>query len=364
MNAVAMRLDVYTCEPGWEQRLVEELRRTSAAVDCHVVADGWLETQGAGEESCEPCVALAAQCLPNAEPLNAESISQWARQSGSRVIERLEGQAGPWRLHIFCVPSAEATVTPARCRYVADEIESFLRKNQRRLLKTLVRDHTLTRQPDESLVQVGLRSRSSGYGSIAGPSQWECLRRVVSRFSGGVVEVARQPRAPSRAFAKLAEAQLRSGLEMTRGEICVDLGSSPGSWAWWALELGADVVAVDRSPLRDDLMRHERLAFVRGDAFRFVPPKPVDWLLCDVIAFPARSIELLQTWLTEGWCRKFIVTIKFRGQDEYAQLEPLKTWLASSNHDFSLRRLTCNKNEVTVYGAAAGQSEHSASCGV
>jgi 23S rRNA (cytidine2498-2'-O)-methyltransferase len=358
-----MRSDVYISEPGWEQRLVEELHRTNAVGDCHVVGDGWLEAQSTSDESSDPCVALAAQCLPNAEWLTAASISQWARQSGSRLIERLSTQAGPWRLHVFCTPSQEASVTPARCRYIREEIETFVRKNQRRLLKTLVRDHALVRQPNESLVQVVLRTRSSGYFSVAGPSQWRRLRRVVSRFPGGVVEIERRPRAPSRAFAKLAEAQMRGGLSFSRGQTCVDLGSSPGSWAWWALEQGADVLAVDRSPLREDLMRHKRLAFLRGDAFRFVPPVPVDWLLCDVIAVPTRSIQLLQTWLTQGWCRNFVVTIKFRGQHEYDRLEPLKTWLASSNQDFCLRRLTGNKNEVTAFGSAR-QSDESASCGV
>lgn len=360
---IAMRSDAYICELGWEQRLVEELRRTNAAGDCHVVGDGWLETHCTGDESRHPCVALAAQCLPDVEWLTAESISQWARQSGSRLIERMSAQAGPWRLHVVCTPSQKAPDISVRCRYIREAIETFLRKNQRRLLKTLVRDHALVRQPDESLVQVGLRSRSWGYFSVAGPSQWHHLRRVVSRFPGGVVEIERQPRAPSRAFAKLAEAQMRGGVSIRRGETCVDLGSSPGSWAWWALEQGAEVLAVDRSPLREDLMRHKRLEFVRGDAFRFVPPRPVDWLLCDVIAVPTRSIQLLQTWLTQGWCRNFIVTIKFRGQDEYDRLEPLKIWLASSNQDFCLRRLTGNKNEVTAFGGAR-QSNESASCGV
>lgn len=358
-----MRLDAYISEPGWEQWLAEELHRTNAVDECHVVGDGWLDTQSTGEESREPCVALATQCLPDAQRLTAESISQWARQSGSRLIERLSSQAGPWRLHVFCTPSQEAMVTPARCRYIREEIEIFLKKNQRRLLKTLVRDDTLARQPDESLVQVGLRSRSSGYFSVVGPRQWQRLRRVVSRFPGGAVEIARQPRAPSRAFAKLAEAQIRGGISIRRGETCVDLGSSPGSWAWWALEQGADVLAVDRSRLREDLMRHERLEFVRGDAFRFVPPAPVDWLLCDVIAAPTRSIDLLQTWLAQGWCRNFVVTIKFRGQDEYDRLEPLKTWLAASNRDFYLRRLTGNKNEVTAFGGAR-LSDEAASRGV
>ena len=128
------------------------------------------------------------------------------------------------------------------------------------------------------------------------------------------------------------------------------LGSSPGSWTYVALNRGARVIAVDRSPLRADLMRHPNLMFVRGDAFRFAPPAPVDWLLCDVIAYPDRVLALLERWLTERWCRKFCATIKFRGHGDYAMLERFKTMLEESGAEFQLRRLNSNKNEVTAMG--------------
>jgi 23S rRNA (cytidine2498-2'-O)-methyltransferase len=97
-------------------------------------------------------------------------------------------------------------------------------------------------------------------------------------------------------------------------------------------------------------MAHPRLTFVRGDAFRYEPSETVDWLLCDVIAFPARSFELLQTWLGRGWCRWFCVTLKFKGADDYPKLEDFKAWLTASGAEFDLRRLTSNKNEVMAFG--------------
>lgn len=80
------------------------------------------------------------------------------------------------------------------------------------------------------------------------------------------------------------------------------------------MQRGARVIAVDRSPLRDDLMRSPRVTFHQGDAFRFVPEAPVDWLLCDVIAAPERSIGLVLEWVRERRCRYFVVTIKFKGR--------------------------------------------------
>jgi 23S rRNA (cytidine2498-2'-O)-methyltransferase len=148
----------------------------------------------------------------------------------------------------------------------------------------------------------------------------------------------------------LAEVEIRLNRPIAPGETCVDLGSSPGSWAWHALARGAHVVAVDRSLLRGDVMKHPRLKFVRGDAFRHRPAAHVDWLLCDVIAFPKRTCSLLREWLTLRWCRWFCVTVKFRGTDEYAFLEEIKLWLATAGAEFFVRRLTSNKNEVMLFG--------------
>jgi 23S rRNA (cytidine2498-2'-O)-methyltransferase len=101
----------------------------------------------------------------------------------------------------------------------------------------------------------------------------------------------------------------------------VDLGAAPGSWTYLALNRGAHVTAVDRSPLRQDLMNHPRLRFMRGDAFQFKPPLPVDWLLCDVVAAPERSAELLLRWLRNRWCRHFVVTLKLK-HESTATLPP------------------------------------------
>jgi 23S rRNA (cytidine2498-2'-O)-methyltransferase len=291
--------------------------------------------------------------LPDAERTEANSISRWAARIADWLTSRLVGHAGAWRLHVFCVPADKASAKPARCRYIQQAVADILAKKQRRLQRSWNQSQVAPPTADEWLLQVGLRTATAGYVSAVSPDHWPRLRRCVSRFPGGVVEVPADRRAPSRAFAKLAEVELRLGRQILQEETCVDLGSSPGSWAYWALKRGANVVAVDRSPLRADVMRHSGLRFVRGDAFRYRPSEPVDWLLCDVIAFPAKTIALAERWLSEGWCRWFCVTVKFRGQADYDHLEPLKAALARAGHDFYLRRLTANKNEVMLFGRTA-----------
>lgn len=129
-----------------------------------------------------------------------------------------------------------------------------------------------------------------------------------------------------------------------------DLGAAPGSWTYVAIRRGARVIAVDRAPLRADLLRHRQVQFHRGNAFSFRPERRVDWLLCDVIAAPARTIALLLDRVQHRRARRFVVTIKFKGHADYGLLEPLKDALARRCQDFRLSRLAANKNEVCAFG--------------
>ena len=294
-------------------------------------------------------MAFAAQCLPAAEDVSAASISAWGRQAADWLMERLRTHEGPWRLHLFS-GQPEGAISTGRCQLISEAITDVLRKKQRRLIRSQITEEQSSWTQDEALLQIALTSPTSGFFSHSSPDVLQRLRRCVCRFPAGVVPVPADRAAPSRAFYKLVEVELRLGRPIAAGETCVDLGSSPGSWAYVALNRGAKVTAIDRSPLRDDLMADPNLAFVRADAFQYEPLAPVDWLLCDVIAFPLRSMELLQQWITRHWCRFFCVTIKFRGTEDYPVLEEIKTWLVASGVDFELRRLTHNKNEVTAFG--------------
>jgi 23S rRNA (cytidine2498-2'-O)-methyltransferase len=181
-------------------------------------------------------------------------------------------------------------------------------------------------------------------------------RQRLSFFSGGRVELASDKHAPSRAFAQLVEAEARMGRRIAARETCVDLGAAPGSWSYVAVRRGAKVTAVDRSELRPDLMGHKSLKFQRGDAFRFEPAAPVDWLICDVIAAAERSAELLLRWLHNGWCRHFVVTLKVDDTGSPAPLASLKQALPRLSTEHWLLRLCANKKEVCAFGSASGRA--------
>lgn len=338
-----------------------------------------VEIPQATSEALTPFLVFARQQLPNAQPVNAESVRNWADAIATQAIAALPDDQ-PWALHVapHYAPStthhigarAWHTVTrrktapghlePAaktpnpeagqrRCQLIQEAVRDTLRKNRRALLRHL---HPAPRPfaETDSLVQALLTSPESGFISVARTPLPFQLRRVVSPFPKGEVPTAVDKNAPSRAFAKLVEAEQRLGLGIQAGQTCVDLGASPGSWSYVAVQRGAKVIAVDRSPLRDDLMRHRAVHFSPGDAFQFSPPRPVDWLLCDVIAAPERSTELLLQWLSRGWCRNFIVTIKLKDDSGEKPINLLKQRLPDLCRHAFLTRLCANKREICAFG--------------
>lgn len=329
-----------------ERFLLEELGRVFPHRTHRGLGPGLVGSDFPLEPGSAPVLAFARQCLPEATERQAGSIRAWAELLWTAVCGLPPDQ--PWRLHI-APHYGTGPAGQSRCRLIRQELIDLLRRKRRALLRTL-QEAPEPFSPTDSLVQLLLLAPDRGLLSVArapGPYQW---RRLLSPFPKGHVTVPPNKAPPSRAFAKLLEAELRLGCRIGPGEVCVDLGAAPGSWTYVAVRRGARVIAVDRAPLRADLMRHPHVQFHRGDAFGFRPDRPVDWLLCDVIAAPSRTIALLLDWVHHQRARRFVVTIKFKGHADYGLLEPLKEALARQCLDFRLSRLCANKNEVCAFG--------------
>ena len=322
-----------------------------------------------------PRLAYARQVLPLARVVESTSIRAWAELIVDAVAGVLPDHQ-PWSLHVFpfkavsdhtrmgarawhsqgrsgsrasAAPETSASVGPNRCRLIREAVVELLAKRRRHLGRYL-RAQSRPFTHDESLVQVLFTSLERGFVSVAPAPLAHAERHVVSHLPSGEVPLASDKQAPSRAFTKLVEAELRLGRKIAGGESCVDLGASPGSWTYVAVQRGARVTAVDRAELRADLLAHKRVTFQRADAFRFEPAAPVDWLLCDVIAEADRSAELLLRWLEHGWCQQFVVTLKVDDSGSVPLLESLKRELPRRTSELRLLRLSANKKEVCAFG--------------
>lgn len=336
---------------GQEQLLVNELQTCALTLHCSEIAPGTVEISGitAAELAALPPF-FSQQLLPDATAVQAESIQGWARLLFEHIIERLQGEsAPPWQLLIYSPESAERGEVFSRARLIREALLGILKQKRRSLLKNLIDEPNATATQD-TVVQLLLIDSSKGYLSISLPEESALLKAALRPTVAGYEAVADDKSPPSRAFKKLVEALRVFNLPLPKGSHCVDLGASPGGWTHVLVTRGCTVTAIDRSPLDASLMRNKRVSFIKGDALTWVPEKPVDLLVCDVITAPERTYEMLSMWLTKGLCSAFCVTIKFKGDPDFGVLTRLRALFSEKTTWWDGKQLCHNKNEVTVVG--------------
>ncbi len=145
---------------------------------------------------------------------------------------------------------------------------------------------------------------------------------------------------PSRAYLKLWEALTRMGAWPGAGDSCLDLGASPGGWTWVLAQTGAQVVAVDKAPLDARVAGLANVEQAIDSAFA-LEPRAVDWLVCDVIAYPERTLALLERWLPVA--RRVVCTVKFQGETDHGAVERIMALPG-----VRVAHLFHNKHELTV----------------
>lgn len=143
--------------------------------------------------------------------------------------------------------------------------------------------------------------------------------RCASPFPNGEARFVEDKSAPSRAYLKLWELFTLIGERPKAGDVCVDLGASPGGWTWVLASLGTRVTAVDKAALAPSVTRLPNVTVLQQSAFALEPSAvgPIDWLCCDVICYPARLLALVERWMKAGTARRFVCTIKFQGATDF-----------------------------------------------
>jgi 23S rRNA (cytidine2498-2'-O)-methyltransferase len=347
----------FVCSPGSEPALAAEIVRAGAAAT--ELAPGVVASDRDSEDF-DPI--FSRQPLPSAHLVEGASVRALAEAIFGAVETTIDDWPGPFAVHAL----AHAEPPPglaSRATLVAREALALLAARRRRAFRR-------RRSPDEAvaafdgswlLVQILALDRDRFVVSAAPPRPLPRGGLDLARWPGGEAPVAIDRAPPSRAYQKLEEAFAWMGTAPGAGETCVDLGAAPGGWTATALKRGARVVAVDRAPLAPALARHPRVASVIGNAFTYAPTAPADWLLCDVVCEPPRSLEICDRWLSAGLCRGLVVTVKFKGRDGYGLLAELPQLLEKTRPAFArVKQLGHNKNEVTVMVVRKGQAERAA----
>jgi 23S rRNA (cytidine2498-2'-O)-methyltransferase len=371
--------------PGFEAALQSEL---GAAAGARLPAPAGVMLCDGPAWAAARDLTFARQLLPDAVALSAPSVQRLAEAAYAAVEAQVDAAAGPFTLHAFTAPGdpelhgarAAATAraatardprapraapaTPAandagalasRVELVGRQLLELLRTRRRRAFRhyqpppAAGPDADASFAPGTLLLQVLALDREQLLVSTARARSLPRGGTDLAPWPAGSAPVALDRAPPSRAYQKLEEAFAWLGAAPTTGQTCVDLGGAPGGWALTALKRGARVTAIDRAPLEPPAAGHPHLTAIIGNAFTFEPPQPVDWLLCDVVCEPARTLALLTRWLDQRWCRALVVTVKFKGRDGYSILADVEPLFARAGWRFArTKQLLHNKNEVTV----------------
>lgn len=143
-------------------------------------------------------------------------------------------------------------------------------------------------------------------------------------YPAGIMRLKLPKTAPSRSYLKLDEA-LHTFLPKHNlfhlfkpGSKAVDLGAAPGGWTWLLSQYNVEVNAIDNGHLINALKNNPRVKHLHMDAFTYKPEQQVDWMVCDIVDKPLRTLALVEKWLINNWSYHYIVILKLPMHKRYA----------------------------------------------
>jgi 23S rRNA (cytidine2498-2'-O)-methyltransferase len=337
------------CQHGYEALLERELTEAGLAVT--EKGPGWvLAAEGEAAGLAFPQLTLLAP-----REFKGESVNALAQQLADFFLESLRGERidAAWPCLFQTVP--EVVGLGRRASGVEKAFGELLKKKLSRIAKLATPD--LPR--GEGRVR-GLFVFFADFGRIF------AAREAVS---GGQRRMADDDAAPSRSYLKVEEAYIVLGCEPQPEETVVDLGAAPGGWSYSAAKRGARVIAVDNGPLKGGAFGHPLIEHRLEDAFKFQPAlievaegepdesEVFDWLFCDLVEEPHHVMQNIVTpWLANGWCRRFVINLKFGHVDSLALLRELRAAespFARHAARYRIRHLYHDREEFTVVGELA-----------
>jgi len=339
------------CQAGVEDMLAAELRDAGSRVLQE--GPGWVQAEAAGSTSgavdastgvrrLADDLVFSHQVLIDPVEVREETVNALAQRLAGLFFERLGGERveQPWPC-VFDFPG-EIVGLGRRVGGVEKAFHEIIRKRISRVAKLA--------QPDWP------RAPGLHRGWVVVCTDFGRAFAAREIWLNGQRRMADDERAPSRSYLKVEEAYVVFGREPREGETVVDLGAAPGGWSYSAAKHGARVLALDNGPLKGGALDHPNIEHRRVDAFGFTPePGAVfDWMFCDLVEDPNHVLEhIIRPWLSQGWCRRFVVNLKF---GRVAPLPFLKQIRAAdgvfARHapGFRVRHLYHDREEFTVVG--------------
>jgi 23S rRNA (cytidine2498-2'-O)-methyltransferase len=332
---------IFRCQPGFETLLEKEVGLLGLRAS--EGGEGWRRApDGTAAASGDLDLCFAHQTLLAPFEITGDSVNALAGQLADYFLSsaRTERFESAWPLSFETAAGLDGL--GRRADGVGKAFFEILKKKMARVARLAT-----TEQP---------RGRATARGLFVFFVDFKRMFVARETVFGGQRRMADDAQAPSRSYLKVEEAYLVLGREPASGETVVDLGAAPGGWSYSAAKRGARVVAVDNGPLKGGALDHPLIEHRREDAFRFQPSagETYDWLFCDLVEEPHHVVRnIIEPWLTRGWCRSFVVNLKFGRVDPIALLREVKSpsgVMGSAVSGFRVRHLYHDREEFTLTG--------------
>lgn len=329
-----------TCQAGFEQLLARELAALGVGTDGH--GPGWLRAERAAGVAT---LAFPHLTLLDPVELQGDSVNALAQRIAELFLTSLRGERIETAWPSLWLGPQETVGLGRRIGSVEAAFAELLKKKLSRVAKLMSPDLPRGVGPAR-----GLFVFFTDFGRV-----------LVAReaYRHGQRRMADDDLAPSRSYLKVEEAYGLIGCEPAVGETVCDLGAAPGGWSYSAAKRGAHVVAIDNGPLKGGALNHPRIEHWREDAFKYAPPsgRTLDWLFCDMVEDPHQVMRrIVEPWLAQGWCRRFVVNLKFGRVDPVELLAELRsegTTLVTRAANLHIRHLYHDREEFTLTGEAS-----------
>lgn len=157
----------------------------------------------------------------------------------------------------------------------------------------------------------------------------------------------------SRAYFKLREAILWSGVPYSKQSKAAEIGASPGGSCQWMLEQGMKVVGIDPADIDPLVADHSRFTHIRRRALEVKRRDiaEIDWLVSDAILTPAQILGTFEELLKHPNVnpQHLIITLKLPDLKLLDQLDQWKKRVADWGYPhIRCRQLIFNRQEICL----------------
>jgi 23S rRNA (cytidine2498-2'-O)-methyltransferase len=182
---------------------------------------------------------------------------------------------------------------------------------------------------------------------------WHVARNHASRLPGGMRPVQLPPHAVSRAYLKMQEGLFWSRIPLRNGDVCVELGCSPGGAAQALLDRGAKVIGVDPAAVDPVVLAHPNFRHIRrrGKEVRRSELRDARFLFADMNVAPNYTLDTVEAIVTNEKVHidAMALTLKLIEWELAEQidvyLDRIRGW---GFHDLAARQLQHNRQEICV----------------